>query len=219
MTPERKITFTSAHGFFDDLVVYLVALQGFLHSTEIYNGGYARPWNADETGLMDAKQVGKRLEWVPAPLVATVCRNDWPEFLDLTETDADPIAPGAQLNLGAIGPLMFSFGQSTITNYYERYKDEIVQTWGAYEHWPPIWSFGRVVRNAMSHGGKIVFKNQKASAVRWRDLIYSPEDNGRLVLHGDLWPGDIFYLLAEMEEVLVGARKDMNKLESFRSGD
>lgn len=97
--------------------------------------------------------MNKRLEWAPASLVATVCRNDWPEFLDLTETDADPIKPDAHLNMGAIGPLMFSFGQSTVTNYFERYVDEINELAGPHKDWPPVWNFGRVVRNAMSHGG------------------------------------------------------------------
>jgi hypothetical protein len=44
MTLERDITVTPANGYFAHLVVYLVALQGFVHSTEIYNAGSAKRW-------------------------------------------------------------------------------------------------------------------------------------------------------------------------------
>jgi hypothetical protein len=68
--------------------------------------------------------------------------------------------------------------------------------------WPAVWNFGRVVRNAMSHGGKVHFTNSGASPVSWKGLTYSPADNGRQILHSDLWPGDIFDLIIEMDSHL-----------------
>lgn len=51
----------------------------------------------------------------------------------------------------------------------------------------------------MSHGGHINIKNENSLPVRWRNLIYSHADNDRQILHTDIWPGDLFYLLREMD--------------------
>jgi hypothetical protein len=41
--------------------------------------------------------------------------------------------------------------------------------------------------------------SKTAAPVNWRSLSYSYKDNDRLVLHGDIWPGDLVYLLREMD--------------------
>jgi hypothetical protein len=48
----------------------------------------------------------------------------------------------------------------------------------------------------MAHGGRIRIDNKP---VNWRSLSYSYKDNDRLVLHGDIWLGDLIYLLREMD--------------------
>jgi hypothetical protein len=195
----ETLKLTSADGFFGDVVVYLVALQGFVHSTEIYNRGSAVRWPADDTAEMHAKQMRMSLTWTPVELMKVVCANQTPTFLNF-ETAGMPIEPDAVLNLGAIEPLLFSFGQAMVTNYYERYLDDIQ---GAHTksstNWPSLWRFGRVVRNAMAHGGRIRIDSKNATPVNWRSLSYSYKDNDRLVLHGDIWPGDLVYLLREMD--------------------
>lgn len=52
----------------------------------------------------------------------------------------------------------------------------------------------------------IDFRNRNANSVSWRGLSYSPKDNGRPLLHADIWPGDIFYLLEEMDDVRLDMR-------------
>jgi hypothetical protein len=199
MTPERDITVTPANGYFAHLVVYLVALQGFVHSTEIYNTGSAKRWPADDVVILDAKQAQMRLTFAPLSLLTTVCLNQKPVSLRLSETTKS-IELNANLNLGAIEPLLFSFGQAMVTNYFEEYRDEIEGTFTDNPaKWPPVWNFARVVRNAMSHGGHINIKNRNSLPARWRSLTYSYADNDRQVLHTDIWPGDLFYLLSEMD--------------------
>lgn len=201
----RRVIVTPNDGFFDDLVVYFFAFQSFVHTVAVYNAGVEKGWPDDDVASFDAKQANARLNWAPAPLLRTVCANRKPSTIEFDEAHNDLSGAGA-LNLGAIDPLLFSFGQSLITNYYERYLAEIEGKWGNDRtRWPGVWNFGRVLRNAMSHGGRIDFRNKNASSVKWRGLIYSPADEGRLVLHTDLWPGDLYYLLREMDE----ARKNL----------
>ncbi|MEJ7807671.1 MAG: hypothetical protein WKG03_17320 [Telluria sp.] len=98
---------------------------------------------------------------------------------------------------------MHNFGQALATNYFERMRPTIEGIYGPQPaNWPPVWNFARVVRNAMSHGGAINFTNLGSPAVTWRGLTYSPAENGRNILHSDLWPGDIFDLIVEMDAAI-----------------
>jgi hypothetical protein len=202
--PERKeaiLELTPADGFFDDAVVYFVAFQSFVHSTEIYNAGVAVKWPDNDVASFDAKQVGMRLSWAPTLLMNDICANRMPSSLKFVEAVQEPIATDAVLNLGAIDPLLYSFGQAMITNYFERQLKNIERTFSKdRSRWPAVWNFGRVVRNSMSHGGRIFFENKKAPAVSWRQLSYSPADNDRVILHRDLWPADLIYLLRDMDQ-------------------
>jgi hypothetical protein len=191
---------TSADGFFEDAVVYFVAFQSFMHSIEIYQAGAATKWPDDDIAAFDAKQVGTRLSWAPTPLMNDVCSNRMPSSLKFVETVQEPIAPDAVLNLGAIDPLLFSFGQAMITNYFERQQETIERNFSKdRSKWPAVWNFGRVVRNSVSHGGRIYIENKKVPPVAWRKLSYSFADNDRAILHRDLWPADLIYLLRDMD--------------------
>lgn len=202
--PEHKETIlelTPADGFFEDAVVYFVAFQSFVHSTEIYSAGSAVKWPDDDIASFDAKQVGTRLSWTPAPVMNSICANRMPSSLKFIEAVQEPITQDAILNLGAIDPLLSSFGQAIITNYFERHLKEIERAFSKdRSKWPTVWNFGRVVRNSMSHGGRIYFENEKALPVSWRALSYSPADNDKVILHRDLWPADLIYLLRDMDQ-------------------
>lgn len=130
-------------------------------------------------------------------------RNFTPTFAVL-ELSPCPLPPADSiLGLGALETLLFSFGQALATNYYEQNVSLLKAKFSSdAQLWPDVWNFGRIVRNAMSHAGKIHFDNPKATPVRWRGLEYSPADNGHQILHTDLWPGDIFNLIIEMDSCI-----------------
>ena len=127
---EKTLELTPADGFFQDAVVYFVAFQSFVHSIEIYRAGAAQKWPEDDIALFSAKQVGRRLSLAPAPLMDAICANRMPLSLIFVEEIERPIDPSAVLDLGAIDPLLRSFGQAMVTNYYERSKDAIVRSFG-----------------------------------------------------------------------------------------
>lgn len=81
------------------------------------------------------------------------------------------------------------------------------------KNWPPNINFGRVVRNAIVHGGKIKFTNPAADPVSWHGLTFSPADNGTVAINaGLLSGGDLIVLMLEMELELnaLGAPFDIN---------
>jgi hypothetical protein len=84
---------------------------------------------------------------------------------------------------------------------------------GDTKNWPPTITFGRVMRNAIVHRGKINFTNPNADPVSWRGLTFSPADNGTVAINaGLLSGGDLIVLMLEMELELntLGAPFDLS---------
>jgi Cu/Ag efflux protein CusF len=116
--------------------------------------------------------------------------------------------PDAALEMGALTMLFQTFAQALATNYFERHKLQMQQAHSGTSQWPAVWNFARVVRNAMAHGGKISILNKDAKPVTWKGLTYSYADNGRDILRNDLWPGDFFDLIQEMDAAFQSTLKD-----------
>jgi hypothetical protein len=87
--------------------------------------------------------------------------------------------------------------------YYEAFADWLFKNIGHQDKWPEEWRFGRVVRNAISHGGLISFqRSKKERPVIWYNLTYSESDSGREIFGVDLAVGDLLILLFEMNAQL-----------------
>jgi hypothetical protein len=67
---------------------------------------------------------------------------------------------------------------------------------------PPILVFGRVIRNAISHGGRCDIRGKKAQPVNWYHLTYSSDDNGRQIINEDIIFADLLILMFEMSDCL-----------------
>lgn len=197
-----RLTLVSSQRTFEPILVYLVALQAFAHMVEVYNSGGSKPYPEDDPVQIGCKQASEDWIWAPRTTIQTVSLNITPTKLVLEKVVNDPAPPEARMNLGAIEPLMFSFGQALMINYFETYKAAIEDKFPGdpSKTWPPVWDFARIVRNAMSHRGQICFKNLSAGAVSWKGLSYRPANNGLVILHTDLWPGDLFDLIIEMDQ-------------------
>jgi hypothetical protein len=87
-------------------------------------------------------------------------------------------------------------------DYFERYRPWLESNIGKIDLWPSIIQFGRVVRNAASHGGKLHMTNKKAKPVHWRSLTYQAADHGRHVFGSDLNLPDIIFLMFDMDHEL-----------------
>jgi hypothetical protein len=69
--------------------------------------------------------------------------------------------------------------------------------------WPAEWNFGRIVRNSLAHGSEIKFYRSSSPPVTWKGLTYSSMNNGQEIIHTDIWPGDIIYLMIDMNTFLT----------------
>ena len=200
-SPPRGGVISSRERYFSDFLTYLSALVGLASLIELYNQpGIYRP---DDTVRIICRQDDYQWFWHPSPTMETLVQNIWPEVLHLQRLPRAGARPNEDLHLGSLKKLMHSFGQALVANYFERYKRHFEASDGRFDEdkAPPVWNFARVVRNAMSHGGVLTLK-PRSRAVSWKGLHYSGAQAGRSILHTDIYPGDLFDLLRDMDSAL-----------------
>jgi len=99
------------------------------------------------------------------------------------------------------GSMFGGFTNAMFIRYYEDNQDNWKSQYGGdQDTWPEVLRFARIVRNCMSHGGKIEIRNPKERPVNHFGLTYSHKDNGNPI-RPDLGPADIFYLMLDMDAV------------------
>ena len=203
LPPAIQGQITSSQRYFADFETYLVALHGFALVVDASVSGPASSYRPGDFVALGCKQSAEQWIWEPSATVALLTKNISPPLAFLERRPCEQPPAHETLKLGALDALLYNFGQALATNFYERNLPQLKARFGAgSQSWPAVWDFGRVVRNAMSHGGKITFTNSNAPAVTWRNMSYSPADNGRQILHTDLWPGDLFNLILDMDATM-----------------
>jgi hypothetical protein len=187
---------------FDDIANYLITMISLTLTTELYVQGYASRYAPDHRVALDAKQVGKRLIIYPYGLLNEVHANRWPMTL-VVEEEPIQIPASAILNLGIFERQFLALERSMFVSYFERERPQIEAKYSKdITRWPGDWNFGRIVRNSAAHNDEVVFNNLKAVPVTWHNLTYSPADNGRKILHVDLWPADLMCLMMDLDSHL-----------------
>jgi hypothetical protein len=154
---------------------------------------------------------------VYGPVEAALAGID-PDTIHVDFYIREPAVPPMHISVWAAGinkpPDLPSLGfVSTMANlvapifveFFENYKGWIGNKYGSADKWPPVWQFGRLVRNCASHGGKIHILNPNAKPVSWYGLTYSHANNGQNILtefKSDLAMGDLIVLMFEMSDLL-----------------
>lgn len=202
--PITELVISSGALAFRPVSTFLTAILGFAALTEVYNSGSASRLALDDTAILDARACGLRLEVAPALLAASMTSNGWPERISFRSALLPPPDEPSQLKLGALEHFLFGLSQGLLTSFYEDNRKSVEGAYGKFSSgWPTAWSFGRVVRNALSHGGRLEIRGPLH--VNWKQLSYTQADHGRRIINSDIWPGDLIILLTEMEAQLPGA--------------
>lgn len=202
--PITELVISSGALAFRPIGTFLIAILGFAALAEIYKSGSASRWSFDDTAILDAHACGVRLEVAPALLAGSVTLNGWPERISFRSARLPPLDEPSQIKLGALEHFLFGLSQALLTSFYEDNRKSVEDAHGkSPAQWPAAWSFGRIVRNALSHGGCLDIRGPLQ--VSWKKLRYTQADHGRRVINSDIWPGDLIILLTEMEAQLPGA--------------
>jgi hypothetical protein len=186
---------------------FLMCLAGFSAatlglSTTAYRGG--TPYKPGSKLRLGGSISGANQDLLfdPSFILRFVIKDDIPPQLKFTVETANPhaITSAGHITLHKYSPVIEALFLSMISSYFQRHRDTIERKYGQQtQNWPAEWNFGRVVRNALAHGGDVYFNNSATAPVSWRGLTLSPADNAQKLLFGFLGPADIFALIIDMD--------------------
>jgi hypothetical protein len=188
------------HPFFDEIVSLLAGLSSLGTAIQAQASGLADPFK--ETTWVGfgghPKASNQQLRFLPFELITALANDRWPDELTIALLPLDtPIFDGPETSgmRRTIGTIV----QSTFITCFEKGRPALESLVGTdIAMWNSEWNLARVVRNAFAHGNSINFMNANADPVTWRQISYSPNDNGRQVMHQDLGVADIVVLLEEL---------------------
>lgn len=187
--------------------VFLLSLQGFAYLVEIYNSEEKRAniWADDDFAVFAGAVCGLRLRWTPNKVMSRMAKNSWPDRIHFMTASHPVCTIAPQAKFGIAWDLLFSQTQFMLTSVYEEYKHAIRREYGTKDNdWPSCWKFARMLRETLSHGGRIFIKND--GIYTWRNLSITNKNNGENLLHNYILEADIIVLLHEMAD-FVGAKQ------------
>jgi len=146
---------------------------------------------------------GLQFAFYPHDLMQVLVKNDWPVTVELHEQPYESSVEGMSIHITGLKRLHASLIESAFVHYFESFRPEVEAKYGTdVQSWPTEWDFGRVVRNAFAHGGKIDIRNDNAPPVAWKTLTYTSNDNGRQIIYQDVTPVEIILLMEDMDAVI-----------------
>ena len=184
---------------FDDIASYLPGLIYLTLGIELSKQGSADPYAPNHAVGLSAKQVGKKLVIYPHTLLNEAFTGRGSTTPLIMDEEPDPVPVSAILKFGPLEKPFLALEQSMFIGYFERERPQITAKYRGVKRWPADWNFARIVRNAAAHNNEVRIDDPKAAPVTWHGLTYAPADNGRKVLHVDLWPADLIYLMMDLD--------------------
>lgn len=201
LNTEPNLVFLPNDASFQGVVTFLLSIQGFACAASLFNGnGEPEIPSREDDFLFDAPLSRRRLIVKPYDLTMSMVNNHWPSIVEFKTQAITPIISRQPPRWGVIERFLFGLSQSLVGNFFEEHRSEIDAHYGGLASWPPVWNFARVIRNAMSHAGKLTIKDK--TSVSWKGLSYTSADTGREIINYDIYSGDFFYLIKEMEAAL-----------------
>lgn len=204
----KKIYTAKEHGFFNHLAAFLAAYssisQGVLAQ---HHGSVLRYRVGEKIGFGGGGAAEVALAFEPRALMDLLVSDGWPTTIEFEvhvpehgkQLEDLPQVPKEHV-LSGIGGVVGIIITAQFVSYFEEYRPIVEATYGDQpQNWPPAWNFGRVVRNAFSHGGKIDIRNANATPVTWRGISYDYNSNCLELLFNDLGIVEIIYLLEDLD--------------------
>lgn len=197
------------HGYFPELVRLLVALSSIGLLLEIHKGHSVKPYGSSDYLTLTGKGnvSGIEISFFVGPIYQRLLSptKRMPRVLKAIKRPID-YSVSHPLQVSKVQPIMVRLIADAFLSYYASHVKAVESRWGTVEkgNWPTVWQFGRVIRNAIAHDGKICFDSKKAPPVHWHNLRYSREDNDlkRQLLYDEITGVELILLMEDMDSVL-----------------
>ena len=197
--------YDNSQGFFDELVTLLAGISTMAVGTGVIQKGRA-PEVVPGAGMTLYGRLDIDLQFNPYDVLHPIAEGEWPTTLDVEDTPREvrDSPPATMEKLKGTKRYYSKLISGAFVTYFESHRDAVEGKYGKQTTgWPDVWNFGRIIRNAFSHSGKVHFENPKAAPVSWKTLAYGPSDNGRAILYVDVTVVDIILLMEEMDALLA----------------
>lgn len=211
------------HGYFPELVRLMVALSSIGLSFEIHKGRSVTPYGSDRYLTLAGKDdvSGIEISFFVGPIYQRLLSptKRTPKFLKAIKRPIDH-SVSHPLQVNKVQFIVVRLIADAFLSYYARHVEAVESEWGEVKNgnWPMVWQFGRVIRNAIAHNGKIFFDSKKAPPVHWLKLRYSYSDNElkRQLLYDEITGVELILLMEDMDSVLR-AMRDTNAANEISS--
>ncbi|MCJ7613601.1 hypothetical protein MUO71_02385 [Candidatus Bathyarchaeota archaeon] len=192
------------HHFFDQLGIFLGLFTTWAMGVRAQKCGQTPRFPQGKSICLQGNSNVSKMNWkyFPQDLLQYFIDQSWPASLEFYEYElSDNSRPSVEVpNLGKFANYLIMY---TFLHYYESNKSAVESKYNKdFQNWPDIWNFGRIVRNAFAHGGRINFTNENALPVNWLSLSYSPSDNGLQIIENDISSVEMILLMEEMDKCL-----------------
>ncbi len=196
MEPRSLVLTPRTHRFFEQLVTAQAATAAYLKAHLLQAGSPAQAYKPGSPITQMCFTRNRVVEFQPIEVLGPITKFAWPPEIHLTLYEGGtPPSPSADLTV--IQTLMASLYEHAFISYYEKNSDEMRAKYGSKRNFPDALNFGRIVRNAFAHGGKVNITDRMPGV--WAGITYSEKDNGRQVLYHDLSSGDLTLLMIDMD--------------------
>jgi len=182
----------------DSLIIVMAALS---LSMDYKHSGKAN-YNPGDYLVAEGLSTGKMVRLPLYGPIEAVLMNKKPDQITLTVEKKSPPTVRYETHTDALKQTVNYIITPYFVTFYENNSNHAVSKFGSdYKKWPSTWRMGWVVRNALSHNGKIFFKNLTTPAIDWNGIIVTTAFQHKPI-HDIFSFADILLLLLEMETEL-----------------
>lgn len=198
LTPGQSSTLTirpDTHHCFNELVTAQTALSAMCFRT------YPAPYLNVHTLRSICYNFDFEVEIDASELLEPLSRHIFPSILNL-KFDPSPNGPSRGEDVDWSNPhikLYSSFFYQAFLTFFEKCKPKIDSKFGNIKEAPDVIRFGKVVRDAFAHNGKVNITNPNSPVIRWGRSAYAAVNNGNPLLYHDLSNGDLVILMCEID--------------------
>lgn len=156
---------------------------------------------------LPAPASGIVLQFDPTVLLRELAHNRKPLELHFSEeaiTTEGSVIPEGAVQMPDLSLFRKRIIQSVFTDFYETQKSRVDTKWNGLLNWHGTWQFAWLVRNALAHGGKINWIDQRVSSVTWKTITYNyTNHNNREIIFKEIAEGDLIILIDEIDKALI----------------
>ncbi len=170
-------------------------------SMEYKHSGKAN-YNPGDYLVAEGLSTGKMVRLPLYGPIEAVLINRKPDQITLTVEKKSPPTVRYETYTDALKQTINYIITPYFVTFYENNLNYAINKFGSdYSKWSGVWRMGWVVRNALSHNGKIFFKNLKTPDIDWNGIIVTTSFQHKPI-HEIFSFADILLLMLEMEAEL-----------------